>query len=137
MEIDIEKRVEKAKEYHQSGYNCAQSVFLAYSDVLGIDDVVASKLSLPFGGGMGGMHEICGCVSGMMMCTGFVKDIKRNNYPYVRDVAAEYKAEVGSIICKELLGLVPANPPLVKRPCVEYVGIAARIIGERLKHDLL
>lgn len=136
MEINIEERVEKAKAFHKSGYNCAQSVFLAYSDVIGMDEEMAAKLSLPFGGGIGGMHEVCGCVSGMVMCTGFIKDTKRDNYPYVSDVAAEFKSQVGSILCKELLGLVPTEPSLVKRPCTEYVGIAARIIGEKIQQDL-
>ena len=33
-DFDIEERVNRAVRNFEAGYNCAQSVFLAYSDVL-------------------------------------------------------------------------------------------------------
>ena len=35
--FDIEERVNQAVHNFESGYNCAQSVFLAYSDVFELD----------------------------------------------------------------------------------------------------
>ena len=66
------------------------------------------------------------------------------------EMAGEFKALNGSIVCKELLGLVPmgSGSPAPKespvpsdrtpeyykkRPCEELVGIAARIVGEKTK----
>ena len=77
MELDVEERVKRAKELHGRGFNCCQSVFLAYSDVMGLDEDVAAKISLPFGGGMGGMRGVCGCVSATFMLTGLVKSFFR------------------------------------------------------------
>ena len=157
--IDIEERVEKAKRlFKEGGYNCCQAVVLAYNDLFGIDDETAAAISSGFGGGMGRMREVCGAVSGMVMLAGLirpasdpsVKDWRTANYALVQEMAGDFKALNGSIVCKELLGLVPmgsgASVPnespvpsdrtpeyYKKRPCEELVGIAARIVGEKLK----
>ena len=45
-DFDIEERVQKAVKNFESGYNCAQSVFLAYSDLIGLDWETAKKVSV-------------------------------------------------------------------------------------------
>ena len=62
-EFDIEERVKIAVQNFESGYNCAQSVFLAYSDVFELNLEMAKKMSVSFGGGVGRMREVCGTVS--------------------------------------------------------------------------
>ena len=160
--INIEERVEKARKlFKEGGYNCCQAVVLAYNDVFGLEDKLAASLSSGFGGGMGRMREVCGAVSGMVMLAGMirpaadptVKDWRTANYALVQDMAGDFKKINGSIVCKELLGLVPMGScsPVPKespepsdrtpeyykkRPCEEMVGIAARIVGERILHSL-
>jgi len=56
-----------AGELILKGYNCAQSVVVAFCDVTGLEEGFAAKLSSSFGGGMGRMREVCGAVSGMLM----------------------------------------------------------------------
>ena len=51
--VDVEARARKARELFMSGYNCSQSVFLAYADLYGIDPKLASTIVAPLGGGMG------------------------------------------------------------------------------------
>ena len=157
--MDIEERVEKAKRlFKEGGYNCCQAVVLAYNDIFGIDDETAAAMSSGFGGGMGRMREVCGSVSGMVMLAGLirpatdptVKDWRTANYALVQDMAGEFKAINGSIVCKELLGLVPMGSSqqvpqespepsdrtpeyYKKRPCEELVGISARIVGEKIE----
>lgn len=157
--IDIEERVAKARRlFKEEGYNCCQAVVLAYNDIFGIEDSVAAAMASGFGGGMGRMREVCGSVSGMVMLAGLIapatdpsiKVDRTRNYALVQEVAGEFKAQNGSIICKELLGLVPLGggsqqtpkespepsdrtPEYYKkRPCEELVGISARIIGEKI-----
>ena len=158
MNFDIEERVAKARRlFKEGGYNCCQAVVLAYNDLFGIDDELAASLSSGFGGGMGRMREVCGSVSGMVMLAGLAlpadnpsdKDGRTRNYALVQEVAGEFRRINGSIICKELLGLVPMDSSETvpsespepsdrtpeyykKRPCEELVGISARIIGEKL-----
>ena len=165
--IDIEERVKKARRlFKEGGYNCCQAVVLAYNDVFGLSDETAAALSSGFGGGMGRMREVCGSVSGMVLLAGLLKPAtdpsdkaaRTGNYALVQEVAGEFKAINGSIICRDLLGLgatAPASAPAntadihgipespvpsdrtpeyyKKRPCEELVGISARIIGEKIK----
>ena len=45
---------ERAKENFQSGYSCAQAVFLACTEDMGLDTETRARLASSFGGGMGG-----------------------------------------------------------------------------------
>ena len=66
--FDIEERVNQAVHNFESGYNCAQSVFLAYSDVFELDLELAKKMSVSFGGGVGRMREVCGTARSRGAC---------------------------------------------------------------------
>ena len=57
-DFDLEERVNRAVQNFEAGYNCAQSVFLAYSDIFELDMETAKKMSVSFGGGVGRMREI-------------------------------------------------------------------------------
>lgn len=156
--IDIEERVAKARRlFKEGGYNCCQAVVLAYSDIFGLDDKTAASLSSGFGGGMGRLREVCGSVSGMVFLSGLIspaddpsdKKGRTANYALVQEMASEFKAINGSIVCRELLGIVPSGSSespvrespepsdrtqeyYRKRPCEELVGISARIAGEKI-----
>ena len=72
MKVNIEERAARAKEFFLSGYNCAQSVFLAYRDFTNLDEQTAAMVASSFGGGMGRLREVCGAVSGMSLVVGFL-----------------------------------------------------------------
>lgn len=124
-----ETRKEKAVNLFLEGYNCSQSVFVAFADLYGLDRETALKLSASFGGGMGRMREVCGTVSGMLMVAGMEtgavegKDIqgKKRNYDIVQALAGEFRKRNGSIYCKELLGLVPKAADMEKDARAEDV----------------
>lgn len=141
---------ERAVELFKNGYNCAQSVFAAYSEALGIPFETALRLSSSFGGGMGRLREVCGAVSGMFMVLGMKrgysdpndKEAKKELYRQVQTLAGQFEKKNGSIICRELLGLdhrcdVPVPEERTdsyykKRPCVEMVRCAAEILDQYL-----
>ncbi|MBR3899437.1 MAG: C_GCAxxG_C_C family protein, partial [Elusimicrobiaceae bacterium] len=133
-----------------SGYNCAQSVFVAFADVMGLNESFAAKLASSFGGGMGRMREVCGVVSGMLMVLGVLygydtknnDKIKEAHYSAVQKLSDAFRKETGTIICRELLGLPGAQSPTPeprtpqyyqKRPCAEMVGSAAEIFEKLLQ----
>ena len=143
---------EKARElFKTEGYNCAQAVFLAFSDITGIDNPLAARLSSSFGGGMGRLREVCGAVSGCFMVLGAVlgpeeplnHPAKCDHYTMIQDAAKRFTEKNGSIICRELLGLGSgASVPVPekrsegyyeRRPCDEYVAIAAGITENILR----
>lgn len=153
MDINIEERVQKAVSLFKSGYNCSQSVFLAYNDLFGIEDTLAATLVAPLGGGMGRLREVCGAVSASFMIAGLKypandpadKSAKTRNYTVVQELAAEFRKENGSIVCRELLGLVQKQDEPVpsdrteayykRRPCAGYIATAARIVGKKLSDE--
>ena len=65
-------REEIAMEYFKTGYNCSQAVVLAYKDLLNLDEETLLKLASSFGGGLGRLREVCGCVSGMAIVAGLL-----------------------------------------------------------------
>lgn len=153
IEINIEEREARAREYFTSGYNCAQAVVMAFSDIMSLDEVGAARIAAPFGGGMGRMREVCGAVSGMTMVAGAISPAtdpknmveRKNNYALVQHFAAMFREQNGDIVCRRLLSLEPREESAEtampsqrtaeyykKRPCVEYVATAARIVATYL-----
>lgn len=144
-------RGDKAYEFFTNGYNCSQSVTLAYSDLFGMEPEQLAKISGGFGGGMGRMREVCGAFSGIVMVLsqayGYTdpKDTegKKALYEKIRVAAEQFKKDNGSIICKELLGLEKpektAQPDArtpeyyQKRPCPMLCKYAAELAEKMLK----
>lgn len=113
---EIEARAQRATDLFKQGYNCSQAVFASCADLYGItDESLALRLSASFGGGMGRMRMVCGAASGMFMLAGLQngsstphdQEGKMANYAFVQQLAGEFKARYGSLICAELLGLAP------------------------------
>jgi len=140
-------------DYFMKGYNCSQSVVLAFEDLLPVDKNTLSKMASSFGGGMGRLREVCGAVSGMFMVAGLLYgydgpetgDIKADHYARIQELAHRFEEKNGSIVCRELLNLktlrdepVPekrTNEYYRKRPCPELVGDAAGILEEYIKNS--
>lgn len=149
--LNVAERAAQAEANFRSGYNCAQSVFMAYADQFGLKPDFAATISSSFGGGMGRLREVCGACSGMFLVASLAipandpndKTAKAANYQLVQDLAADFRAETGSIVCRELLGLdhksdQPTPEPRTetyykKRPCAELVRLAAEIVGKKLQ----
>ena len=139
---------EKAYELFKSGYNCAQAVAVAFSDVTGLTESQAAKIASGFGGGMGRMREVCGAVSGMFMVLSILygyddpkADVeKKELYTRVQAMAEEFKKDGGSIICRDILKNPPSDPnPSPRtleyynmRPCERMVFNAASIMEDFL-----
>ena len=146
-------RKDKAMNYFSAGYNCSQSVVLAFSDLLPVDEKNLAKLSSSFGGGMGRLREVCGCVSGMFMVVGFLYGYENAEtgepkavlYEKIQELAHKFEAENGSIVCRELLGLSVKHDSATpekrtdeyykKRPCRELVGNAAEILENFIEEN--
>ena len=144
-------RGEKAEALFLEGYNCAQAVVIAFEDLHGLDRETAAKLASSFGGGMARLREVCGSVSGMFMVAGLLygyddpkaKEEKAEHYARIQKLAADFTAENGSIVCRELLGLTEKKQAPTpeertaeyykKRPCKSIIGMAAEIMDAYIK----
>ena len=141
---------EKAVNNFKTGYNCAQSVFLAFAEDFGIDRETALKLSSSFGGGMGRLREVCGTVSSMFAIAGLKEgytspnddETKAKHYELIQSLADDFKSKFNTIICRELLELPEGKDSPIPskrteeyyqtRPCEAFVRYAAEIIEQRL-----
>ncbi len=64
------ERSEKALEYFDNKFNCAQSVLSAFADELGLTEDESLRVACAFGGGMGWQQLTCGAVTGAAMALG-------------------------------------------------------------------
>lgn len=143
---------EKARELFVAGYNCSQSVAGAFAEEIGLPLDTVLKLAQPFGGGMGRMREVCGTFSGALFVIGQLygdtdpkSDNKAKVYTIVQELAAEFRAAHGSLICREILGFMknqetdPAHPSerneefYKKRPCAHVCAATASLLEAYLK----
>lgn len=137
--------------FKDKGYNCCQSVLLAFADVLENNKLatkeVLSIIGSGFGGGTARMREVCGSFNGAAMMAGFIKPAdkpeekqsRNENYSLIQEMAKEFKEiNGGSIICRELLGItrsyesVPHPSHRAKLPCAQIIGNTAFIVAEHL-----
>lgn len=147
MNTEKTARQQSASEYFHQGYNCSQSVVMAFEDLLKTDKETLAKMSVGLGGGVGRMREVCGTVSGMAMVLGLIygtedPSSKNEIYPMVQKACERFREMNGSIVCRELLAGMPvttggtaeARTPefYKKRPCAELVELAVGIVEEML-----
>lgn len=147
-------RVEEAVRTFEEGYNCAQSVFVTYAGLFGLDRETALKITSSMGGGIGRMREVCGVVSAMALLAGLKEgntdpeneEAKEAIYQLTRQMADKFKEKHQTIICRELLGIEgmekSARPSkrtesyYSARPCSRLVATAAGIVEEILLADM-
>ena len=141
-------RVEKALSTFDraTGFNCAQSVFTAFSGDFGLDRETALKLSCGLGGGMGRCGQACGAVSGAVMALGlkygkYLQDdneSKERTYSTVQEFIKQFTERNKTVNCNELVGLDirTADKQLVKETCANvcpgFVKDAVEIAGSLL-----
>ena len=145
------ERGKLAERNFKDGCNCTQAVLLAFSDRTGLDAETAMRIASGFGGGMARMREVCGAVSGMFMAAGLIlgddgvpsHEHKRALYAQLQALAAQFRAENGSLLCRELLSGTRTAPGGIpeerteqyyrKRPCAELCRCAAELLEQYLQ----
>ena len=122
--FDPEERSRRAEENFRKGYNCCQSVLLAFADILEANSLASKEqlvaLGSGFGGGRGRLREVCGSFSAAVAMAGFILpacnpgnlEERKDNYALVQEFALSFKQmNGGSIVCRELLGLAKQTNP--------------------------
>lgn len=145
---------DKALQWFNGGFNCAQSVFAAFAPACGVSVDDALRIATPFGGGIGRQQLVCGAVTGGLMALGtrFGKasedddEQKQNTYALTREFCAEFTRRHGALQCHELLLGLDMNDPaqnarikelgLTQSHCNRYVAEAAEMAAEMIKRNL-
>lgn len=130
---------DKAQKLFSEGYNCAQAVAGTFAERAGVDLETITKLASSFGGGMAGTRGVCGAISGMLIAAGLLagysdpaaKEEKQEHYALCRSLMEEFREELGSVSCSELLAMQQEGKG-AKRPCSELVRLAAEIVARHI-----
>jgi len=104
------ERCLRAKECHEKGLNCGQSVLLAFTDVTGLTEAQSMAVASGFGGGLryGGA---CGVVNAAAVVLGMVYPSTLENGPagkkrsteLTQDFQRRFTARFHKLDCRELL----------------------------------
>lgn len=104
-----EARLEKARRLRAEGYNCAQSVIMCFSDIVGVDDETLARLTSALGAGVAAQRQICGVANAIALVIGS----RHGSDPAAKIAASkeakpiveEFKSLFGNrITCAELKG---------------------------------
>ena len=131
----MESRKKIAIEKHDLGYNCAQSVALAYADLVDMAPEQLFKITEGFGLGGGNMQGTCGAISGAIALIGLLNSCgdlehpstKAQTYDLGREILERFMAQNGSVLCHELKG---AGTGKVLRSCPDCIMDACQLFEE-------
>jgi len=121
-----------AHQYHKQGYNCAQSVAGAFSDLTGLEPEQIFAAAGSFGGGVGASHEeLCGAVSGALLVLGLLhphtrgedRESKREVLGLAKQFRQRFMETFGHTRCGDLLRARPGTSE--KTPAALRLGLTA------------
>lgn len=129
--MTLQQRIEKARELHPQGYNCAQCVALAFNDMTGLDETTTARISSGLGAGVGGTGEICGALTGATIVDGCMKYSapadKAAINKSVREISREFAdCNDGMVRCRDL-------KTKGRKPCMDLIEEAITILHNRMK----
>ena len=132
--IDAHKAAEKADELFHSGWNCAESVFLAIHEQIGEGEAPVQLLTA-LGGGMGSKRT-CGALSGAVVALGLAcgrttpdDAAKKAAYAKANELCKAFRERFHSIDCWELTSGYE-NEQDRKRGCAALVTTAVELVCE-------
>ncbi len=133
-----------AKDLFDSGFNCAQAVFVSYARDYFKFEEDAFKLASPFGAGISYRGGMCGAVSGALMVIGLHYGYteasslheKEMNYKISKEFMTLFSERNGSLACNKLLnfridtpeGLKQAREEDAFQACTTFVESACDIL---------
>lgn len=127
----LDQRLEEARELRKAGYNCAQCVTMVFDDITDeyIDRDLFASIIGGFGGGVGGMKEVCGTVSAAAAIESLLNfhapTDKARAYSYIQTIAEEFRAENGSLVCREL-------KTVHRKPCMKLIEDSIALLHKKI-----
>jgi C_GCAxxG_C_C family probable redox protein len=135
--------------YHNTEFNCAQSVLSEFAPQFGMDRDTAMKVACGLGSGMGRSGNICGAISGGMLVLGLKYGMtdpdspedKKITYQKVCELLDKVIAKQKFTNCTDLMGVdigteeglqEAKDKDLSNKVCSKIVGDVARILEELL-----
>ena len=131
------------------GYNCAQAIMAAKTDITGISRLDSLRITTGFGAGMAMMQKTCGAVTGAYLVIGAKhgrvnpddEASKNKTYSLIETFNRKFLELNGSLDCRELLGVnlktdegshEAEKGAYFENKCARYVEDSERILDEIL-----
>ena len=140
----MEQIVEKAIFHFREGFNCTESVLMAYTETNNIKSMIIPRIATGFGGGIGRRGSVCGALSGAIIALGlkYGRDkVDLVSYDLCVSKCSQcyegFKKEFGSVFCRDLTGCDLSTPDgraafkeqgLKELKCIKYVEGASKIV---------
>jgi C_GCAxxG_C_C family probable redox protein len=105
-----------ARENLAQGFNCAESVYLAISNVVGLGGDARTRVATVLGEGVAGTGSTCGALLGALMVVGLLegRDSPEHDDSRARAtsrrIVERFEQEMGSILCRDLSQLDLSTP---------------------------
>ncbi|MCR5352118.1 MAG: C-GCAxxG-C-C family protein [Bacteroidales bacterium] len=151
--MNDKSRADYAAELFLQGFNCGQSVVMAFADRYGLTPELAARISGAFGGGMGLQRMTCGTVLGLATLAGLEegmtdpadKESRKRCFSAIQQLTEAFKEQYGSAICAEILGIpghvksegpaqhLPVPEAFKAKPCALKVQLAVRLFERYLQ----
>ena len=143
-----ERVARKVLDYADGGYMCSESIVMAFTEGLGLDQDMVARLAGGFAGGMA-QGRICGAVTGAVMVLGLKFGAGRIRDQYAKDLCFQAVQEFShrfimrrqTLECREILSMnrIDMDDPEQMRTlrekgvCEKVIHDAAEILEEILQ----
>jgi C_GCAxxG_C_C family probable redox protein len=140
----MDKKTMCAEKNFEEGFNCAQSVLMAFCEDYGLDKKQAARVSNAFGAGLSKTGNVCGALSAAAMVIGLEHgkehaedaDSQDKTYDLTGRLVEEFEEKCGATQCKELLGYDMSKPDelekvkegdIAQKVCPLYIRMAVEL----------
>lgn len=139
--MDLKSLLSKAKDLREKDYNCAQTVFCTFSEILDLDESTLFKISEGFGGGMGSHQECCGAITGGIMVLSTLKSsgtyeniTKKETYLLSDKLRNKFIDKYDLTTCAPLKEIPSEDGNSI---CDDYIYFAVEMVCEILEEENL
>ena len=142
-EMLIQEVRTRAGNYFRQGYNCAESIFLAFREQLAPDiDESLVRMVTPFGGGLGHAGCVCGALSGAILLLGLKtgRTSTETSLDAIYALAGEFQkrfADAFGSTCCRALNKHPFGSREQGKNCIKLIGGTAEIFMAFIKEKEL
>ena len=106
-----EVKIDQELNFFDKGYNCAESVLLAFAKYFQIESEHFPNIATTSGGGVSYQGYICGALLSAAMAVGLMdgrkepEEDKLEGYGKTQLIFNAFKKEFGSVMCRDLIGV--------------------------------
>lgn len=124
-----------AGDNFRQGFNCAESVFLAFRDVYHLDvDKNLMRIMTGFGGGIGEHGCLCGALSGSIAVIGLLRgrtsaeEDRLSTYKLSRAFSESFESEFGATCCRVIQQPYAHDTKQTAKHCLKVTGNTAQLL---------